>query len=165
MVTFDINSLDHSVFMRAALDEAELAGKAGELPIGAVIVHNGQIVATGRARHVARASDLAHAEMNTLLSAERYLNEHARDGCVIYVNVEPCVMCLGAIVMSNIRHIVYGLEDKWIKPSGMMSMEYVRRHVESYLGGVMAEASVDLFKRFRPRDLAIMQEGRWPGSP
>jgi len=159
---FDIGSLDHERFMRAALAEAELAGKAGELPIGAVIVHNGRIVASGRARHVERASDVAHAEMNTLLTAERYLNEHARDGCVIYTNVEPCVMCLGAIVMSNIRHIVFGLEDRWIKPSGMMSMEYVRRHIESYIGGVMADASADLFKRFRPQDLSIMQEGHWP---
>ncbi len=163
-MAFDISQLDHNLFMRAALAEAELAGKAGELPIGAVIVHNGQIVATGRARHVARSSNMAHAEMNALLTAEQYLAAHARDGCVIYTSVEPCVMCLGAIVMSNIRHIVYGLEDKWIKPSGMMSIDYVRRHVETYVGGVMAQASVDLFQRFRPQDLSIMQEGRWPDS-
>ncbi len=160
-MVFDIKSLDHNVFMRAALAEAELAGTDGELPIGAVIVHNGRVIATGRARHNARGSDIAHAEMNALLSAEKYLSANARDGCVIYSTVEPCVMCLGAIVMSNIRHIVFGLEDKWIKPGGMMSIEYVRRHVHSYVGGVLADASVDLFKRFRPEELPIVQEGRW----
>ena len=161
-MAFDISQLDHNLFMQAALAEAELAGNAGELPIGAVIVHNGQIVATGRARHVARSSNMAHAEVNALLAGERYLNEHARDGCVIYTNVESCVMCLGAIVMSNVRHIVFGLEDKWIKPSSMLQMEYVRRHVDTYIGGVMVQASIDLFKKFRPQDLAVMQEGRWP---
>ncbi len=163
-MVFQIGALDHERFMRAALAEAEQAGNAGELPIGAVIVHNGQIIGAGRAMHNARVSNVAHAEMNALLGAERYLSEHARDGCVIYSTVEPCVMCLGAIVMSNIRHIVFGLEDRWIRPSGMMSMEYVRRHIETYIPGVLVEASVDLFRRFRPEDLPVVQEGRRPES-
>jgi tRNA(adenine34) deaminase len=149
--------------MREALKEAELAARAGELPIGAVIVHNNEIITRGRAQHVTRGSEIAHAEMNALLHAERYLNAHAHDGCVIYSTVEPCVMCLGAIVMSNIDHVVYALADRWIKPEQMLNnVEYVRSHIASYIGGVLSDDSLKLFQQFRPQDIPLMVEGRLP---
>ncbi|OGO36589.1 MAG: hypothetical protein A2147_09040 [Chloroflexi bacterium RBG_16_57_8] len=163
-MAFEFGAMDHEYFMREALKEAELAARDGERPIGAVIVHNGRIIGKSCARHLSRRSDIAHAEMNAMLQAEQYLNMHARDGCIIYTTVEPCVMCLGAIVMSNIHHVVYGLADNWIRPGEMLEMDYVRRHIENYLGGVLAEASADLFEKNRPEDLSIMREGRHPGA-
>jgi tRNA(adenine34) deaminase len=155
--------LDHELFMREALREAESAAQAGELPIGAVIVHDNRIVGRGRAQHNTRGSEVAHAEMNALVQAERFLTAHAHDGCVIYSTVEPCVMCLGAIVMSNIDHIVYALADKWIKPDQMLNnVEYVRRHIASYVGGVLADDSLRLWQRVRPQDVPLLVEGRLP---
>jgi tRNA(adenine34) deaminase len=159
-MSFDFDALDHENFMREALKEAELAGQAGERPIGAVIVHQGQVIGRGRAQHRARHSGIAHAEMNALLQAEQYIYAHIHDGCVIYTTVEPCVMCLGAIVMSDIDHIVYALADNWIKPSAMLEMEHVRRHIKHYVGGILANESVKLWQHFNPRELELIQEGR-----
>jgi tRNA(adenine34) deaminase len=161
---FDFGRLDHEYFMKVALNEADQAGRSGERPIGAVIIHNNQIIGKGRAQHIIRESNVAHAEMNALLQAERYLYKHARDGCVIYTTVEPCVMCLGAIVMSNIRHIVYALGDKCIKPGEMLNMDYVRRHIHDYLGGVLVEESIELWTKYRPQELPVVLEGRFPNN-
>ena len=156
---FDFASMDHEYFMREALKEAEIAAQAGEIPVGAVIVHTNRIVGRNHAKHEMLKSDIAHAEMNVLIQAEQYLAVQARDNCVIYTTVEPCVMCLGAIVMSNIAHIVYGMPDNWIKPRGMLNMEYVRRHIKNYLGGILAEQSAELWRKTRPIELEAMQTG------
>ncbi|MDP2994199.1 MAG: nucleoside deaminase [Anaerolineales bacterium] len=145
----DFNALDHQYFMREALREAEQAGLAGESPIGAVIVHNGIIVGRGRARHEERHSEIAHAELNALLEAEKHIHDHIHDGIVLYTTVEPCVMCLGAVVMSDVDHIVFGLYDGNIHPEQMLTIPYVRRHIRDYLGGVLAAESLELFRRFR----------------
>lgn len=158
-MTFDFDALDHELFMREALKEAELAGLAGERPIGAVIMHGGRVIGRGRAQHRARQSEIAHAEMNALLQAEQYIHAHVHEGCVIYTTVEPCVMCLGAIVMSDIDHIVYALADHWIKPGAMLEMEYVRRHIQHYVGGILADESAKLLERFSPRDLELIRDG------
>jgi tRNA(adenine34) deaminase len=157
---FDFDALDHKYFMREALQEARLAGEAEERPIGAVVVHKGQIIGRGRAQHQARKSEIAHAEMNALLRAEQYIHAHIHDGCVIYTTVEPCVMCLGAIVMSDIDHIVFALADHWIKPSEMLKMAYVRRHIRHYVGGILADESARLWEQFNPRELALLRTGR-----
>jgi tRNA(adenine34) deaminase len=157
---FDFDTLDHEHFMKEALVEADLAGQAGERPIGAVIVHAGQIVGRGRAQHNARKSEIAHAEMNALLQAEQYIHAHIHDGCVIYTSVEPCVMCLGAIVMSDIDHVVYALADHWIKPGEMMKMDYVRRHIKHYVGGILAGESARLWEQFNPYELGLLREGK-----
>jgi tRNA(adenine34) deaminase len=157
---FDFDALDHEHFMREALLEARLAGQAGERPIGAVVVHKGQIIGRGRAQHQARKSEIAHAEMNALLQAEQYIYAHVHDGCVIYTTVEPCVMCLGAIVMSDIDHIVYALADHWIKPGEMLNMDYVRRHIQHYVGGILADQSAKLWEQYNPHELALLQTGK-----
>ena len=98
--------------------------------------------------------------MNALLQAEQYIHAHIHGGCVIYTTVEPCVMCLGAIVMSDIDHIVYALADNWIRPSAMLEMDYVRRHIRHYVGGILANESAKLWEHFNPRELELIQEGR-----
>ncbi len=162
-MTFDFNSLDHEAYMREALKEAERALEAGERPIGAVIVYNGQIVGRGRADHLGSRSLLAHAELNALLATANMLYDHPHDDAVIYTTVEPCEMCLGAIVMSNaVNHVVYALADGWINPSVMLNMPHVRRHIRNYVGGVLEAESAALFERVRPDELSMLRDGYRP---
>jgi tRNA(Arg) A34 adenosine deaminase TadA len=153
----EFSALDHEGFMRQALHEAELAGLAGERPIGAVIVHRCQVVGRGRASHLGRRSKIAHAETNALYAIEQYAYDHNHDGLVVYTTVEPCVMCLGTIVMSDIDHIVYALPDRWINPAQMLTMPYMARHVKHYLGGVLEAESVALFEQYCPDELSLMR--------
>jgi tRNA(adenine34) deaminase len=150
---FDFDALDHAHFMREALKEAELAGQTGERPIGAVIVHEGQVIGRGRAQHEARHSQIAHAELNALLQAEQFINAHIHGGCILYTTVEPCVMCLGAIVMSDVDHVVYALPDTNIRPARMLEIDYVRRHIKNYRGNVLEAESAALYEKFRPEEL------------
>ena len=99
-------------FMRKALAEATLAGEEGEIPIGAVIVCQGRIIA--RAHNLTeRLHDVtAHAEMLAITSAANELQGKYLDDCTLYVTVEPCVMCAGAIGWAQIRRIIYGTTDE-----------------------------------------------------
>jgi tRNA(adenine34) deaminase len=156
MKDIEFAALDHERFMRHALCEAELAGQAGERPIGAVIVHQGVVIGRGRASHLGRRSKIAHAETNVLYAVEQYAYEHQHDGLVLYTTVEPCVMCLGTIVMSDIDHIVYALPDRWINPGQMLDIPYVAKHVKHYVGGVLEAESKALFKCYRPAELDLI---------
>ena len=159
-MAFDFNSLDHVFFMREAIKEAELAMKAGEFPIGAVIVHRGKIVGRGKAEHLARHNRLAHAELNALLATATSLYDFPHDNGVIYTTLEPCEMCLGAIVMSDVvNHIVFSMTDNWINPKSMFEIPHVRRHIHNYIGGILEEESVALWKQSRPNDLLLIQKG------
>lgn len=155
----DFDTLDHEHFMREALDEAAQAGLSGEIPIGAVIVYNGKIIGRGRARHNERHSEIAHAELNALLGAEKVIHDHIHDGIILYTSVEPCVMCLGAVVMSDVDHIVFALYDENIHPEQMLAMPFVRRHIRNYLGGILAAESLELFRRFQREDVRYLSTG------
>lgn len=153
---FDFNTLDHQAFMRVALNEAECALQEGERPIGAVVVYDGKIVGRGHAQHKARHSEIAHAELNALLAAEKFIHDHIHDGVVLYTTVEPCVMCLGAVVMSDIDHVVFAASDKNIHPAQMLEMPYVKRHIKNYRGGILEAESLALMEKFDPRELRWM---------
>ncbi len=159
-MAFDFHSLDHAFFMRAALQEAVLAMQEGERPIGAVIVHRGVIVGRGRAEHQSRHNHLAHAELNALLATASALFDYPHDDGVIYTTLEPCEMCLGAIVMSDVvNHVVFALADHWIGPAVMLDMPHVRRHIINYVGGVLEEESAALWQRCCPDELAKLMQG------
>jgi tRNA(Arg) A34 adenosine deaminase TadA len=156
---FDFNSLDHTFFMREALKEAALAMQAGEYAIGAVIVHNGIIVGRGRAEHLKKHNRLAHAELNALIATATILYDHPHSNGVIYTTLEPCEMCLGAIVMSDaVNHIVFALADRWINPSTMLDMPHVRRHIHNYIGGVLEEESAALLKQSRSNEFILFRD-------
>jgi tRNA(adenine34) deaminase len=155
----EITHLDLQTWMRAALHEAELAGQAGELPIGAVIVIDGRLIARGRARHNELRSQVRHAEMNAILEGgEALWLDFNR--AVLFTTVEPCPMCLGAAVMADIPHIVYALPDRNVQSARTLEHNpYVRRHVRSYTGGVLADESAAVFARYNPQALAYIQTG------
>lgn len=145
--------------MREALKEAEMALQQGEKPIGAVIVHQGKVIGRGRAQHQKRHSEIAHAELNALIQAEKYIHDHIHQ-CTIYTTVEPCVMCLGAIVMSDIDNVVFALPDRNINPAQMLEMQYVKRHIKYYVGGVLEAESAALWMRANPLELRLIQDGK-----
>jgi len=97
--------------MRAALSEALAAQDAGEVPVGAVAVHDGRIIGRGYNQRETLNDPTAHAEMLALTAAAAFLNSWRLDRCTLYVTLEPCVMCAGAIVLARIERLVYGATD------------------------------------------------------
>ena len=97
--------------MREALDLARQAGARGEVPVGAVVVVDGECVGRGRNGPIARVDPTAHAEMEALRMAARAQGNYRLPGATLYVTVEPCTMCAGAMVHARIRHLVYGAPE------------------------------------------------------
>ena len=98
-------------YLRAAIAEAEAAQAAGEVPVGAIIVHAGRILARGRNRVIADADPTAHAEMVALRAAAAALGNYRLAACDLYTTLEPCAMCAGAILHARIRRLVYAAPD------------------------------------------------------
>jgi tRNA(adenine34) deaminase len=147
---------DHERFMREALAEAEAAGEAGQLPIGAVLVLDGEIVSRGRNRHLERRTQLAHAELEALLEGgEAAWSRH--DDCVLYTTVEPCPMCFGALVMADVPNVVFAAHDVNAGLRQMADSDHVKRHIKTYEGGILERESLDLIARYDPELLAFIQ--------
>ncbi|MDP2432877.1 MAG: tRNA adenosine(34) deaminase TadA, partial [Pseudomonadota bacterium] len=98
-------------FMRAALEQARLARDAGEVPVGAVLVVNSEIVGRGYNQPISARDPSAHAEVMALRDAGRYLANYRLPGSTLYVTLEPCVMCSGAIMHARVSRLVYGARD------------------------------------------------------
>ena len=130
-------------FMGLALDQARLAEAAGEVPVGAVVVRDGAVVGRGFNQPIGRNDPSAHAEMIALRAAAQHLGNYRLTGCSLYVTLEPCVMCSGAIFHSRITEVIYGTADP--KTGAVESVthlfdEHRLNHHASARGGVMSEA-------------------------
>jgi tRNA(adenine34) deaminase len=102
---------EHERYMREAMAEADLAGQAGDVPVGCVLVHEGEIIARGH-NHRQRAQDpTAHAELIALRTAAEHLGSFRLIGVTAYVTLEPCPMCAGALVNARVPRVVYGCDD------------------------------------------------------
>ena len=155
----DINTIDHTIFMKEALKEALKAGKRGDRPIGAVIVHNGQIISRGSSRSKTRKSDVAHAENTAILKCQSFLKDNGRE-CILYTTVEPCVMCLSTAVLANIRSIVFGLEDKYMNMKAFIqSNPYIRSRIHNYILGILESESIAVLQQYAPEDVRVMLTG------
>ena len=145
-----VAALDLEALMREALSEAEAAGFAGEYPIGAILVVDGTIVARGRACHTQRRSQIAHAEMQALLAGGEALWANY-ERAVLFTTLEPCPMCLGATVMADVPHIVFASHDVVAGSRQIVeAVPYVRRHIATYLGGVLEDEARAIMARFDP---------------
>ena len=120
-------------FMKAALDQARLAIETGDIPIGAVIVHEGQIIAEAKNEVELRNDSIAHAELIVIKKAINILNyKHLLD-CTLYITLEPCSMCAGSIVLARIPRIVYGADDLKtgaVKSSGVILVHMITASVK-----------------------------------
>jgi tRNA(adenine34) deaminase len=138
--------------MQEALARAHEAESAGEVPVGAVITDAaGAVIARAANAPIARQDATAHAEMLVLRAAGRALGNYRLPGCVLYVTLEPCAMCVGALVHARIARIVYGAPDPKTGACGSvfdLASNARMNHRIDVMGGVLAEESAALLKRF-----------------
>ena len=139
------NLLDDKYFMREALKEAKKAYEIGEVPVGAVIVIKNNIIA--RAHNLTQTLNdvTAHAEMQAITSASNYLNSKYLIGCSLYVTLEPCAMCAGAIFWSQLDRIIYGASD--LKRGYSLHGDLLHPKTKAYRGEFEKE-SIDLLQSF-----------------
>jgi tRNA(Arg) A34 adenosine deaminase TadA len=141
---------DDAKFMRQALAEARKAAAAGEVPVGAVIVRDGRVVARGANRPVRDSDPTAHAEITALRRAAKKAANYRLPDCDLYVTIEPCAMCLGAIVQARIRRVVYGAPDpKAGAVVSTMTFPFGRlNHRPEVAGGVLSREAGALLRDF-----------------
>ena len=138
-------------FMRAALQEAAIATDEGDVPVGAVIVWQGQVIARGRNQRELLNDPTAHAEIIAITAAAEFRDSWRLTDCTLYVTLEPCLMCAGAIVNGRISRVVYGADDP--KAGACKSLYEVLsderlNHQAECVGGVLADESADLLQQF-----------------
>lgn len=154
--------MDHEVYMQLALELAAEAASAGETPVGAVVTFEGRVVASGCNEREARRDPTAHAEMLVIARAAEVLDRWRLEGCTLYVTLEPCPMCAGAIVQARIPTLVYGADDP--KAGAVRSLYQMvedprLNHRVEVIGGVLAEpCGAILTEFFRRRRLEKRQE-------
>ncbi len=136
--------------MREALAEAELALDAGDVPVGAVMVRNGEIVSRGRNTREAETDALGHAEINAIRSACAAVGDWRLDGCTLYVTLEPCAMCAGACINARVSRIVFGAFDKKAGCCGSVAdLTALNLGAEpDVFAGILEEECVSLLTRF-----------------
>jgi tRNA(adenine34) deaminase len=135
------NDADES-FMRAALDLARLAAQAGEVPVGAVVVKDGQIIGRGFNAPISRHDPSAHAEIAALRDAAQHLGNYRLVDCELFVTLEPCVMCVGAMFHARIGRVVFGARDPKTGAAGSVFNLFAETRLNHHArihGGVLAE--------------------------
>ncbi|RED44468.1 tRNA(adenine34) deaminase [Winogradskyella eximia] len=140
-----INPFDDTYFMKKALQEAETAFEKGEIPVGAVIVVEDRIIARTHNLTELLNDVTAHAEMQAITSAANFLGGKYLNKCTLYVTLEPCQMCAGALYWSQISKIVYGASDE---QRGFKTMGTTIHPKTEVVSGIMAKEASALMKRF-----------------
>jgi tRNA(adenine34) deaminase len=141
----------HELFIREALAAARDAVEHGDVPVGALIVRDGEVIATTSNRTVRDQDPTAHAELLAIREASRRVRSWRLDACTLYVTLEPCAMCAGAIVLSRMRMLVFGAFDDKAGMAGSVA-DIVRHprlnHRPEVVSGVLAEECAALLKEF-----------------
>lgn len=137
--------------MQAALSEARAAGEAGEVPIGAAIIHDGIILARGQNRVLRDSEPTAHAEIICLREAAKALRNYRLNGCTVFVTLEPCAMCAGAMIHARLDRLVFAASDP--KAGACGSVLSVLNHPQlnhkmAVEQGILAEESSELLRSF-----------------
>ena len=138
-------------WMSLALAEARLAAAAGEVPVGAVLVKDGRLLATGRNTPVAQHDPSAHAEINALRAGAAVLGNYRLDGCELFVTLEPCAMCSGAMLHSRLARVVFGAADPKTGAAGSVLDLFAEprlNHRTQVQGGVLADECAEVLQAF-----------------
>ena len=144
--------MNDETFLRTALEQAQLAADAGEVPVGAVIVGpDGDVLARGQNRVLRDSDPTAHAEMVALRAAGKALGNYRLEGCALYVTLEPCAMCAGAMIHARIARLVYGAADPKAGAAG--SVLSVLNHPQlnhqiQVTSGALAEECGEMLRQF-----------------
>lgn len=171
-------------FMRQALAQAALAAAAGEVPVGAVVVQDGHVIGQGHNLTVGRHDISAHAEIQALRQAAQALGNHRLEGCTLYVTLEPCLMCSGAILGARLARVVYGAPEPKTGAAGSVLDVFAQPRLNHHTrieGGVLAQecsAMLQVFfqgrrqdqqaeqqKHFLREDALRAPESSWPQRP
>lgn len=141
---------DNTFFMEKALIEAKKAYEANEVPVGAVIVRDGQIISDGRNNREESKDATGHAEILAIRKACEKLGTWRLDDCELYVTLEPCPMCMGAIINSRIKRVVFGAKDAKAGACGSVINlnNYPFNHKPETLSGIMAEECRSILSDF-----------------
>jgi tRNA(adenine34) deaminase len=138
-------------FMQQAIEQAQLAALAGEVPVGAVLVRDGQVIARAFNKPITNHDPSAHAEMLALRDAAQSEKNYRLPGSTLYVTLEPCAMCSGAILHARVERVVYGAKDPKTGAAGSVLDVFSEKqinHQTSVEGGMMGEACGQLLRSF-----------------
>ncbi len=149
--------MEHEDYMREALCLAREAAEAGEVPVGCVIVRHGEIIGRGRNRREEKQAVFSHAEMEAMAQANEALGSWRLEECTLYVTLEPCPMCAGAIINARIPRVYYGARDSEMGACGGVLNLFMEHfpHRPALVGGILGEECrqvlSDFFRRLRSR--------------
>ncbi|MBU6468451.1 MAG: tRNA adenosine(34) deaminase TadA [Betaproteobacteria bacterium] len=147
----DSQSAFDEFFMKQALEQATLAKELGEVPVGAVLVRDNQVIAQGFNQPIALQDPSAHAEIQVLRQAGKLLKNYRLMDCTLYVTLEPCAMCAGAIIHARLPRVVFATQDPKTGACGSVVNLFENKqlnHHTDYIGGVLADESSQLLKSF-----------------
>jgi len=138
-------------FMQLALRQAQAAADAGEVPVGAVVVRAGQVIASGHNAPLSRHDPTAHAEVNAMRAAALVLGNYRLDDCTLYVTLEPCTMCSGAALHARFKRVVFGATEPKTGAAGSVLNLFAHEqinHQTQVTGGVLANECAQVLQSF-----------------
>jgi tRNA(adenine34) deaminase len=137
--------------MELALAEARMAAEAGEVPVGALVIINGEIIGRAGNRNLRDHDPTAHAEILALRQAAQHLGNHRLTGCTLYATIEPCAMCAGAVIHARIARLVYGAKDSKAGAAGSI-LEVINHprlnHKMEVVSGVLDDRCSEILQEF-----------------
>jgi tRNA(adenine34) deaminase len=142
---------DDEYWMKLALEQSRLAQDSGEVPVGAVLVKEGELIASGWNQPISKLDPTEHAEINCLRAAAKQLDNYRMPDCDLYVTLEPCAMCAGALVHARIRRLIFGAYEPRagavVSQATLLQSDWMNHQVE-VRGGVLADQCAEVLKEF-----------------
>jgi tRNA(adenine34) deaminase len=155
---------EDDTFMTLALQEAQISAAKGEVPVGAVVVKDGVVIAVGRNSPIADHDPTAHAEIVALRAAAKALGNYRLEGCELFVTLEPCAMCAGAMLHARLKRVVFGAADAKTGAAGSVTNLFnnmALNHQTEVEGGVLADQAIGMLQRFfKDKREVIKQEAK-----
>jgi len=151
--------------MCLALDQARLAALAGEVPVGAVVLHHGRLIAAAHNSGISHNDPVAHAEILALCQAATKLGNYRLDGCDMFVTLEPCAMCAGAIINARLRRLVFAATEPKTGAAGSVLNLFdiaCLNHHTCLEGGLLADESAELLRDFFRQRRLEQATNSWP---
>jgi tRNA(adenine34) deaminase len=164
-VCVSLHSPEDIGFMQLALRQAQAAAEAGEVPVGAVVVRAGQVIASGHNAPLASRDPTAHAEVNAMRAAAHALGNYRLDDCTLYVTLEPCAMCSGAALHARFKRVVFGAAEPKTGAAGSVLNLFAHQqinHQTQVTGGVLADACAHVLQDFFEQRRAQQQLTKVP---